>query len=195
MRVKEGNKEADILDAAIKVFAKNGFHNAKIYNIAEFAGIATGSIYLYFKSKEAILNKIFENLWGQLYKEISALKQRSDINSISKIDQLIDLFFDIFYNKPLLAIVFVNEQTNASHKKDGLWIKYSERFIEDGEIILTDGINKGDINRNINVKAFRYFLLGGLRYMIDNWAKDEKTPSIDILRQNVKLIIKKGILI
>jgi TetR/AcrR family fatty acid metabolism transcriptional regulator len=194
MRVREGNKEADILDAAIKIFAKNGFHNAKIYKIAESAGIATGSVYLYFKNKEAILNKIFENLWGQLYQAISELKQRNDINSIDKIDQLINLFFNIFYNKPELAIVFVNEQINVSHKKDGLWLKYNERFIEDGEEILTDGINKGVINPNINVKAFRYFLLGGLRYMLDNWAKDQKALSINILRQNVKLIIKNGIL-
>jgi TetR/AcrR family fatty acid metabolism transcriptional regulator len=194
MRVKEGNKEADIIDAAIKVFAKNGFHNAKIYTIAEAAGIATGSIYLYFKNKEAILNKIFENLWGLLYKEISTLKQRNDINSIEKIYQLIDLFFNIFYNKPELAIVFVNEQTNVSHHSDCLWIKYSELFINDGEVILADGINKGIINPDINIKAFRYFLLGGLRYMLDNWAKDTKAISINTLRQNVKLIIQKGIL-
>jgi TetR/AcrR family fatty acid metabolism transcriptional regulator len=194
MRIKEGNKEADILDAAVKVFAKNGFHNAKIYYIAESAGIATGSVYLYFKNKEAILNKIFENLWGQLYNEISGLKNRTDINSIDKIDYLIDLFFDIFHEKPELAIVFVNEQTNLSHKKDDLWMKYNELFIEDGEKIVADGINKGVINPNINVKAFRYFLLGGLRYMLDNWAKDLKTLSINILRQNVKLVIKKGIL-
>lgn len=194
MRIKEGNKEADILDAAIKVFAKNGFHKAKIHNIAETAGIATGSVYLYFRSKEAILNKIFENLWGQLYKEISELKKRNDINSIDKIDYLIDLFFDIFHAKPELAIVFVNEQTNVSHKKDSLWLKYNELFIEDGEKIAADGISKGVMNPNINVKAFRYFLLGGLRYMLDNWAKDQKALSINILRQNVKLIIKKGIL-
>jgi TetR/AcrR family fatty acid metabolism transcriptional regulator len=195
MRVKEGNKEADILDAAIKVFAKSGFHNAKIYTIAETAGIATGSVYLYFRNKEAVLNKIFENLWGQLYKEISELNQRDDLNAIDKIYYLIDLFFDIFFEKPELAIVFVNEQTNLSHAKDDLWIRYNESFIEEGEKMLTEGINTGVINPNINVRAFRYFLLGGLRYMLDNWAKDQKALPINVLRQNVKLIIKKGILV
>jgi len=194
MRVKEGNKEADILEAAVKVFAVKGFHNAKIHSIAETAGIATGSVYLYFKNKESILNKIFENIWGQLYREISGLKQRSDINPIEKIDYLIDLFFDIFNTKPELAIVFVNEQPNVSHKKDSLWLKYNELFIEDGEKIAAGGIAEGVINSNINVKAFRYFLLGGLRYMLDNWAKNQKELTINTLRQNVKLIIKKGIL-
>ena len=194
MRIKEGNKEADILDAAIKIFAKNGFHNAKIYKIADTAGIATGSVYLYFKNKEAILNKIFENLWEQLYMAISELKQRNDVNSIDKIDQLIDIFFNIFYNKPELAIVFVNEQINVSHVKDCKWLKYNELFIKDGENILADGVNKGIINPIINIKAFRYFLLGGIRYMLDSWAKDRKGISINTLRQNVKLIIHKGIL-
>jgi TetR/AcrR family transcriptional regulator, fatty acid metabolism regulator protein len=194
MRVKEGNKEADILDAAIKIFAKNGFHNAKIYYIAETAGIATGSVYLYFKNKEAILNKIFENLWGLLYKGVSEIKQRNDLSSLDQIDYLIDLFFDIFIEKPELAIVFVNEATNVSHREGELWIKYNELFIEDGEKIVSDGINKGAINPNINAKAFRYFLLGGVRYMLDNWAKDQQALEINIFRQNVKLVIKKGIL-
>ena len=58
MRVKEGNKREDIIKAAIKVFAKNGFHNAKISKIAEVANVAAGSVYLYFKSKEDILYQI-----------------------------------------------------------------------------------------------------------------------------------------
>ena len=194
MRVKEGNKEEDILQAAVKVFAQFGFHKSKMHKIAETAGIATGSIYLYFENKEAILDKIFEQLWDQLYKEISGISRRNDLGTIDKIDYLIDIFFDSFSTNPSLAIVFVNEQTNVPHRADELWIKYHDNFLDAGEEILKDGIADGTINQNINIKVFRFFLLGGIRSLLDNWAKETKSLPISALRQNVKLIIKKGIL-
>ena len=195
MRVKEGNKEKDILDAAVKVFAKYGYHKTKVHNITESAGIATGSVYLYFKNKEAILDKLFEQLWEKLFKEITTLKERKDLNAAEKLDYLVDIFFDIFSENPKLAIVFVNEQNNIPHKKKELWMKYNEKFLEMGEEIIKEGIQNKIINPNINVKVFRFFLLGGIRHLLDNWAKDQTALSLSILKQNVKLLIKKGILI
>ncbi len=194
MRIKEGNKEEDILKAAVKVFAEFGFHKSKMYKIAETAGIATGSIYLYFENKEAILDKIFLQLWEQLYKEISGLNSRKDLGTIDKIDYLIDIFFDSFSTNPSLAIVFVNEQTNVPHQANEQWIKFHDNFLDAGEEILEEGVTEGIINPNINIKIFRFFLLGGIRSLLDNWAKETKAISIGILRQNTKLIIKKGIL-
>lgn len=194
MRVKEGNKEEDILIAAVKVFAEFGFHKSKMNRIAETAGIATGSIYLYFENKEAILDNIFERLWGQLYKEISVLSKRTDLGAVDKIDYLIDIFFDSFTTNPSLAIVFVNEQSNVPHRSDEQWIKYHDNFLDAGERIMEEGIKAGKINPNLNIKIFRFFLLGGIRSLLDNWAKDTRTISIGALRQNAKLIIKKGIL-
>jgi|YelNatPaOPRAMG01_1025707.scaffolds.fasta_scaffold00125_55 TetR/AcrR family fatty acid metabolism transcriptional regulator len=195
MRVKEGNKEKDILDAAVKVFAKYGYHKTKVHNITESAGIATGSVYLYFKNKEAILDKLFEQLWEKLFKEITTLKERKDLNAAEKLDYLVDIFFDIFSENPKLAIVFVNEQNNIPHKKKELWMQYNEKFLEMGEEIIKEGIQNKIINPNINVKVFRFFLLGGIRHLLDNWAKDQTALSLSILKQNVKLLIKKGILI
>jgi len=70
MRVKEGNKERDIIVAAVKIFASMGYHNAKISKIAETAGVATGSVYVYFKNKEDVLLKIFSDLWNKMYDEL-----------------------------------------------------------------------------------------------------------------------------
>ena len=56
----EGKRER-ILDAAIKVFAAEGFYNAKVSQIAHEAGVADGTIYLYFKSKDDLLISLFED--------------------------------------------------------------------------------------------------------------------------------------
>src|SRR6266511_3896381 len=57
----ELGKRERILDAAIKVFAAEGFYNAKVSQIAQAAGVADGTIYLYFKSKDDLLIQLFED--------------------------------------------------------------------------------------------------------------------------------------
>lgn len=80
MRRKEGNKEQDIITAAIEVFAEDGYHEAKISKIAELANVATGSVYLYFESKEDLLVKIFSNLWIKLISLVNTINQRDDLS-------------------------------------------------------------------------------------------------------------------
>jgi TetR/AcrR family fatty acid metabolism transcriptional regulator len=193
MKKIEFDIEPDILEAAIKVFAEQGFHNSNMQKIAGLAGISTNSLLTKFENKEAILNKIFENIWEQLFKEISILKDKNDISPIEKINYLVDYFFDIFSTNPKLAIVFVNNQINIP-KSYQLWIKYHEQFLQVGEKILRDGMDAGLINKDINIKVFRYFLFGGIRYLLDNWAKNPHSLQSSMLRQNVKQIIRKGIL-
>ena len=185
--------EPDILEAATKVFAEQGFHNSNMQRIAELSGISINTIYSKFENKEAILNKIFENIWEQLFQQISLLKDKDEISPIEKIDFLIDYFFDIFSTNPNLAVVFVNNQINIPESYQ-LWKKYHDQFLQVGEKILQDGMNAGLINKNINIKVFRYFLFGGIRYLLDNWAKNPHSLQSNMLRQNVKQIIRNGIL-
>jgi len=193
MRNKEGNKEAVILESAIKIFAKHGYHNSRISQIAKEAGIASGSVYLYYKNKEDLLARIFQNVWEQLYHEISLIYKRKDLSAIDKIEFLIDLIFDIFSANPPLATVFVNEQIHLKKETNAFFHFYTE-FFNTGEKILEEGIKEGSLNSNLNVNVFKFFLLGGMRYLLENWAKDSKGFQLTTLRQNVKLIIKKGIL-
>ena len=193
MRNKEGNKEAGILESAIKIFAKNGYHNSRINQIAKEAGIASGSVYLYYKNKEDLLARIFENVWKQLYNEISIIHKRRDLSAIDKIEFLIDLIFDIFSANPPLATVFVNEQIHLK-KGTNIFFRFYNDFFNTGEKIIEAGIKEGSINSNLNITVFKFFLMGGMKYLLENWAKDSKGFQLTTLRQNVKLIIKKGIL-
>jgi TetR/AcrR family transcriptional regulator, fatty acid metabolism regulator protein len=193
MRNKEGNKETAILESAIKIFAKLGYHNSRISQIAKDAGIASGSIYLYYKNKEDLLARIFQNVWEQLYKEISLIQKRRDLSAIDKIEFLVDLIFDIFSANPPLATVFVNEQIHLK-KETNIFNLYYDKFFNTGEKIIEAGIKDGTLNSNLNVTVFKFFLLGGMKYLLENWAKDSKGFQLNTLRQNVKLIIKKGIL-
>ena len=193
MRNKEGNKEVSILESAIKIFAKHGYHNSRISQIAKEAGIASGSVYLYYKNKEDLLGRIFLNIWEQLYLEISVIQKRHDLSAIDKIEFLIDLIFDIFSANPPLATVFVNEEIHLKKETNNYFYYYNE-FFNIGENIIETGIKEGSLNSNLNVTVFKFFLMGGMKYLLENWAKDAKGFKLTTLRQNVNLIIKKGIL-
>lgn len=193
MRVKEGNKEADIIEAAIEVFAKYGYHNSKISKIAETANVATGSVYVYYKNKEAILLKIFSDLWTKLYEELDKIKSNNMLSSIEKLDAMIDLIFDIFSEKPSLALVFVNEQNHLEQSNKTEFTDYYAKFLDQGEEIVRKGVREGLISNNIDITIFRHFIFGAIRHLVHCWARDPKIFSINKTRMNVKLFIKHGI--
>lgn len=195
MRVKEGNKEKDILEAAIKIFAKMGFHQAKISKIAETAGIATGSVYLYFKNKDAILLKIFEQLWQKIYLETESLAKRSDINAVEKFENLLDIIFDLFVQNPHLAVVISSEEHYLLRGKRSNFNEFYDKFLDIGEEIINEGIKNKLINPNLDIKIFRNFAFGGLRHLLHLWARNPNDYPLINMRQNVKFILKNGILV
>ena len=64
--MKKGGKRQQILDSAVAVFAEKGFYNAKVTDIAHKAGVAHGTVYLYFQTKEDILIQIFEEKFERI---------------------------------------------------------------------------------------------------------------------------------
>jgi TetR/AcrR family fatty acid metabolism transcriptional regulator len=193
MRVKEGNKEKDIIEAAIIVFAKYGYHSSKISKIAETANVATGSVYVYYKNKEDILLKIFSELWTRLYSELDIIASNSSISSIEKLDSMIDLIFDVFAEKPALAMVFVNEQNHLERSNKKEFTNYYDKFLDKGEVIVRKGISEGLISENIDITIFRNFVFGAIRHLVHCWVRDPQIFTINKTRMNVKLFIKHGI--
>src|SRR3954462_11728913 len=72
------DKRRLILDAAVRVFARKGFHASRVGDIAEEAGVAHGLLYHYFRSKEEVLEEIFRETWGLLVMETARIEQ-SDV--------------------------------------------------------------------------------------------------------------------
>jgi TetR/AcrR family transcriptional regulator, fatty acid metabolism regulator protein len=194
MRKREGNKEKAILDASIKIIAQHGYHRAKISSIAEQAGIATGSVYLYFKNKEAILLTIFDQLWVGLTDNLRSTVKQTDIDPSKKLDLVIDHFFDIFIKNPSLASVFVNEQHHLIKEKRGNVAKHYNDFLDLAEEIIREGVQRKIFNPEVDIKLFRQFITGGLRSVLSHWSQQSHSLQLQRVRQNVKFFIKHGLL-
>lgn len=193
MRIKEGNKEKDIIEAAIKVFAEKGYFKSKISKIADEAGVATGSVYVYYENKEDILLKIFEQLWGNIYLEAKLIKNKNNSSPLEKLESLIDMAFGTFMENTALAIVYVNEQSNLIQYSPQKFTDNYDKFLDLCEDIIREGINKGVMAENIDVQIFRNYFLGGFRNLLHHWAHDSQNYSLERIRENVKLLTRNGI--
>jgi TetR/AcrR family fatty acid metabolism transcriptional regulator len=194
MRKKEGNKEQAILDAAVKVFAQHGYHRSKISTIADQAGVAAGSVYLYYKNKESILLTIFDRLWTELTNNLRETVKRSDIDPSKKLDLVIDQFFDNFITNPSIASIFVNEQQHLIKDRRGNVAKHYNDFLDLAEEIIREGVQKKIFNPDVDIKLFRQFITGGLRSVLQLWSQQSHTLPLQRIRQNVKSFIKHGLL-
>ncbi|MBN2572480.1 MAG: TetR/AcrR family transcriptional regulator [Ignavibacteriales bacterium] len=194
MRHKEGNKEKDIIEAAIKCFAKKGYHHSKIIDIAKIANVAVGSIYVYYNNKEDILIKIFNNLWERLYFKITNIEKNSRLTPVEKIDTMIEDIFDAFIENPNLAIVFVNEQQYLLKLSSTLSNNFHKKYLDVGEIFIKEGIQQNIFSSEINSNIFRIFILGAIRNLLRYWADTPVKISLAKIKENVTYLIRNGIL-
>jgi TetR/AcrR family fatty acid metabolism transcriptional regulator len=193
MRKKEGDKENDIINAAIDVFAERGFHDTKIHTIADQAGIATGTVYLYFGNKENILLRIFEKVWAEIFQNLEKISQCVSLEPLEKYNMLIDSLFDYFFQNPSLASLYVNEQNYLTNKKPEQFTSFYKKTINIIETYLNEGIKEGLFNPETNIKITSVFFLGGLRLLLHEWAQSQDGYDSESLKRSVKEMIFIGL--
>jgi TetR/AcrR family transcriptional regulator, fatty acid metabolism regulator protein len=194
MRTLDQNKRKAILKAGMAVIAEDGFHAAKIAKIAKLADVATGSIYRYYPNKEAIIVVILEQLWEKLSLEVRLLIPRTDLQPVEKLDTIIDLVFDIFTANTQLTIIFVNEHHHFMMKGAGNVKALYDGFLDSAEEIIRDGVRTHVFNANVDIKILRHLIIGAFRHLLLQWTIDPETFPLNKVRQNLKFIIKNGIL-
>ncbi|MFC1591838.1 TetR/AcrR family transcriptional regulator [Thermodesulfobacteriota bacterium] len=199
MQRKKIEKKQAVLNAAIQVFARHGYHNAKMAKIAELAGVSAGSLYLYYKNKADILIAIFEQLWDTLTAQFATLTARSDLTALEKLDGIIDLIFDAFSGNPDLVIVFVNEHPlfhqkhhDFSRDRQRADQPYFARFLEAAEALVCEAQRLGTFNPNIQPRAYLHFIFGGIRWVIFQWAQAPGHGDLARIRQDIKLLTRQG---
>ncbi len=193
MRKKEGDKRRDILKAATKIFAKNGYYYSKVINIAEKANVATGSVYIYFKDKQDILLQLFEDMWKKIYYEFENISIDPNLDAPEKLTSMIEFFFDLFSSDKDLARVYVNEQTHLLNSQPRNFTKYYYKFLELGEKIVVEGKSAGTIRKEIDVAILKHFILGSARNLLHQWATDPNRYPLEKIKQNLILLINSGI--
>ncbi len=108
------DKRRVILDAAVRVFARQGFHTCRVSDIADEAGVAYGLVYHYFSSKEEILDTLFLERWDVMLAAI-AEADASQLPPQDKLYTIASFIFDSYRHDPMLMKVIIVEVTRAAN--------------------------------------------------------------------------------
>ncbi len=165
---KKGDKYDLILDAAIRVFAKKGFYQSRVTDVAKEAGVADGTIYLYFKNKDDLLISIFEEKIREAI-EIFKRELREITGAKEKFAKFIEIHLSLFQANPDLAAVLQVELRQSSrfmkqYKKEEL-----KRFLDLIGEIIEQGQDEGVFRRDIPVGLAKRFVFGALDEIISTW--------------------------
>jgi len=177
MNKKSTQKYMLILDAAVKVFADTGYHGSQVSKIAREAGVADGTIYLYFKNKEDILISLFRERLGELFGKFNA-SVSSSLSAAEALHQICDIHFTELENDPTLAYVTQIELRQSSlelRKEIGRTVKPYLQLIE---TIITKGIEDGLFRSDLDPKLTRHLLFGGMDEVVTSWLVSGRTYSL-----------------
>jgi TetR/AcrR family transcriptional regulator, fatty acid metabolism regulator protein len=108
------DKRRLILDAAIRVFARQGFHHCRVSDVADEAGVAYGLVYHYFDSKEEILNTLFLERWQIMLDAIAEIDAKP-LPARDKLYEVASFIIDSYRYDPELMKVIIVEVTRSAH--------------------------------------------------------------------------------
>jgi TetR/AcrR family fatty acid metabolism transcriptional regulator len=191
-RVPGGDKREAILRAAITVFAHNGYFNSKVADIAREAGVADGTVYLYFKSKEDILHSIFDrsvdDALGAARKQVEQVRDPRE-----KLRQIALLHLERLGADRDLAVVFQVELRGST--------KFMEEFSAAGfaeylsliRSTFEEGQSAGVFRKDLNAKVVAKILFGALDEMATNWILSKRRYKLAPMADQVLDIFLNGV--
>jgi len=165
---KNNDKYHRILDAAISVFADQGFHNSTISQIAREAGVADGTIYLYFKNKQDILFQFFTYKTRLVFDLFKKAVDKEE-NAIDKLKCLIRTHFDEFQRDRKMAEVYRME-TRQCHRLMETQIKeMTKMYLDLIAAIVEQGQHEGTMRQDLFMVVVKRFILGAVEEVINVW--------------------------
>jgi TetR/AcrR family transcriptional regulator, fatty acid metabolism regulator protein len=155
-----------ILDAAVRVFARDGYHTSRVGDIAEEAGIAHGLLYHYFSSKDEVLATVFRENWSALLAAFRHVEQ-SDEPADEQLRGIAKILLRSWRNDPGLVTVMVREVARSPHLH-GQVDEIREGFLTIQRVIQR-GQDQGVFRRDLDARLASWIFYGGLEEILTGW--------------------------
>jgi TetR/AcrR family fatty acid metabolism transcriptional regulator len=166
--MRDPDKPQQIIEAAVRVFARKGYYNSRVSDIAREAGIAAGTIYLYFRTKDDILVTLFRDKMaqfvGSLHKAIA-----DEPDAVSKLSRLIRLHFEMLEEDPQLAEVVQVELRQGQKFFRGASSHEIASYFALITSVLEEGVAEGRFRAGLPVKVTTKALFGAMDQMATSW--------------------------
>jgi len=158
-------KEAAIFDAACRVIREKGYHQARITDIAQEAGISYGLVYHYFKSKADLFDSILNEWWNGLF-SVMDHHETQYATEEEKLAGIIGYFLDQYEKRPDLVHIFITEISRSSANLTPERKEVFKIFGEKTEKIIQDGQSKQIFRTDIRAIYLTYIFLGAMESFI-----------------------------
>ena len=166
------DRRRQILDAAIRVFARQGFHHCRVSDVADEAGVAYGLVYHYFDSKEEILNTLFLERWQIMLDAISEIDAKQDVTAREKLHQVASFIIDSYRHEPDLMKVIIVEVTRAANSFGRTHLTEIRRAYEMIAKIVTDAQEAGDFRADVDPNFASMWFYGAIEQLLSGWIFD-----------------------
>lgn len=188
---KNKPKYMQIIDAAVIVIAENGYHQAQVSKIAKQAGVADGTIYLYFKNKEDILISLFQEKMGYFVENIQE-KIAGKQTATEKLYMLVETHFKMLSEDRHLAIV-----TQLELRQSNKDLRHKINEVLKGYLMLIDtiileGIENGEFSSSLDLRLARQMIFGTVDETATSWVMNEHKYSLPDLAKAVHQLLING---
>jgi TetR/AcrR family fatty acid metabolism transcriptional regulator len=164
--IAQEEKRRLILDAAVRVFARKGYHTCRVGDIAEEAGVAHGLLYHYFVSKEEVLETVFRDTWTEVLDAFTAV-ETSDEPPREQLRHVAAILLRSWRRDPDLVRVLVREvarspQVQTKVDELGQAFKAIERIVSRGQ-------KEGAFRSDLDPRLASWIFYGGIDEILTGW--------------------------
>ncbi len=198
---RNGHKRGALLAAAQKVFARRGYHDARTSEIALEAGVAEGTLYNYFSSREDLFLSLFDERW-RVFTERVRERTGSLDDPNDKLKAIFAAAMKLFITNKALAQIFLLETSPGSvFTNSRVAVRFAD-FLDLSEEILKEGKQSGRYHPDLDTRVARMVIYGTVQGILFSWMLKESAPPdvrkrfrFSMLRasKTVKLILKSGL--
>jgi TetR/AcrR family transcriptional regulator, fatty acid metabolism regulator protein len=190
---RQADRRRQLLEAAVKVFAKKGFHAARVGDIAEEAGVAYGLVYHYFDSKEELLETIFRTTWTEMLARVREVES-AGVPASEAVRQVTALLLRTWRRDPDLVRVLVREVTRNQHVQRE--IEEITAAMETLEGIVRRGQETGEFRPDLDPRLAAVVFYGALEEVLTGWVLGQlpdRDEDIARAEQNVVTLLTGGL--
>ncbi len=188
----KNSKYHRILEAAVKVFARHGFRQSTVAQIAKEAGVADGTIYLYFKNKDDILVHFFSFKAKQVFDCFRAEVGRG-ADSAEKLRNLVRVHLGEFQRDPDMAVVYQIETHQSSRLAEEQIREMAKMYQDILAEIVEQGQQEGAIRKDLYVGLVKRFILGAVEETIGTWLHSGRSYDLVSMADPLVDLFMRGI--
>lgn len=181
------DKRQLILDAAVRVFARKGYHTSRVGDIAEEAGVAHGLLYHYFKSKDELLETIFSNTWTLMLEAISGVESldESARETLRKVSAIV---LRAWRDTPDIVRVLVREVTRSPHLQQE--IGETEQAFAALERVIRKGQQTGEFRDDVEPRFASFIFYGALEEILTGWVMGQLPDTEEDVRLAERTVVE-----